>query len=909
MDIKIYNNTKLNEKYSKPENEKGLAINLNKINDSNTTKEEESIYITEENIQYCSSPKSGLVSIKKTRNNNNSIINIGSQISNITNTITFNIAMIKKEINGSDIKSDIPRSCTDKKIEKEMNNKQNNDNNNNNLNIGYMNSKSYSGKDSQNDKDKKDKIKSFFTKKSKRYKDSNDKINKMPTCEEINASNNMKNNSKTKKKKNKSRKSQEKKEKNNEHNKSSINIEKEKNFKKMKKKTQKIKNKTDYEKLIERKRNKEKEKEKENDEGKSPKIIILDFSHSGNSEDNEEESEKELKINKLNEEEKNNEIHSIKFNNSLLNESFKSYNKSKKEYDDDNHSLYSYTKKSLSKELLSEKKFITPKTKNSCFLGSESYKISQNKIDCHHKKRKLSANYGTKCIINTKLITKIEDIKKSLKKDKKRKETDEYYNICAKKLFNHNEEYKKNVTNSENLRKINKKKTKGKSKNNNNESNSRKDSDKSCHHNNTQINKKFRHIISHIYDKKENEKKLNLNTPIKATDSSTYANTPQNTHHKKAIYCSNRNLTNIKISSQAVDNKDIHLEMNVKQETIINYTNQEMVDDENEYMIECFKILLKLDKSKQPRCKNKVNFNFENSSNENKKIALFDLDETLVHCTKDKKGLNGDSVNIKLPTNKVVNVGLNIRPHWKEALDLIKKNYHIVVYTASHQSYADAVLDYLDKENKYFQYRLYRNHCVQCDVDGIKFYVKDLDTLSENYNLKDVVLIDNSVLSFAYHLNNGIPIVSYIEQKEDSQLLMLAYYLLSIANFDDLTKENKKHINIEHFILEVKNLENEEEAEEDEAEYNENKNIDKSISNKSNNKDNDIKNETKNLDNNIENSEKEKKDDKNEIQIEKTKINENKKKDKKYICRKSEKALKIVNDIKQNMADVYNTKL
>ena len=362
--------------------------------------------------------------------------------------------------------------------------------------------------------------------------------------------------------------------------------------------------------------------------------------------------------------------------------------------------------------------------------------------------------------------------------------------------------------------------------------NPRKDSNKSCH--NTP-NKKFRHIISHNYDKKVNnlEKKLNINMNIipKASESTSLTNTPKNMRPKNAIYQSNRNLTNIKISSQAVENKDIHLEMNGKQETIINYTNQEMVDDENEYMVECFKVLLKLDLSKQPRCKSKVNFNFENSPSEKnkKKIALFDLDETLVHCAKDQKGLNGDSVNIKLPTNKVVNVGLNIRPHWKEALDLIKNHYHIVVYTASHQSYADAVLDYLDKENKYFQYRLYRNHCVQCDVDGIKFYVKDLDTLNEKYNLKDVVLIDNSVLSFAYHLNNGIPIVPYIEQKEDSQLLMLAYYLLSIAKYDDLTQENKKHINIEHFILQVKNLENEEEEENDDEDEGEGKNDDNNI--------------------------------------------------------------------------------
>ena len=325
-------------------------------------------------------------------------------------------------------------------------------------------------------------------------------------------------------------------------------------------------------------------------------------------------------------------------------------------------------------------------------------------------------------------------------------------------------------------------------------------------------------------------------------------------------------------------------------------------------MVECFKVLLKLDLSKQPRCKSKVNFNFENSPSEKnkKKIALFDLDETLVHCAKDQKGLNGDSVNIKLPTNKVVNVGLNIRPHWKEALDLIKNHYHIVVYTASHQSYADAVLDYLDKENKYFQYRLYRNHCVQCDVDGIKFYVKDLDTLNEKYNLKDVVLIDNSVLSFAYHLNNGIPIVPYIEQKEDSQLLMLAYYLLSIAKYDDLTQENKKHINIEHFILQVKNLENEEEEENDDEDEGEGKNDDNNIieeekkENTLNNNNTITTDENKNEecnDNNEKNIKKE---------MNKQSSFDSKKYGKKLSIRKSEKALKIANDMKLNMVDVYN---
>jgi Dullard-like phosphatase family protein len=355
-------------------------------------------------------------------------------------------------------------------------------------------------------------------------------------------------------------------------------------------------------------------------------------------------------------------------------------------------------------------------------------------------------------------------------------------------------------------------------------------------------------------------------------------------------------LAKIAINPVAGENKDIHLVLDGKEETIINYTNQEMVDDENEYMVECLKVLLKLNMEEQPRCKQKVNFNFPKEG-KNKKIALFDLDETLVHCTKDKKGINGDTVNVKLPTNKIVTVGLNIRSNWKEALDLIKDHYYIVVYTASHQSYADAVLNYLDKENKYFQYRLYRNHCVQCNVEGIKFYVKDLDTLNEYYNLKDVVLIDNSVLSFAYHLNNGIPIVPFIEQQNDTQLLMLAYYLVSIANFDDLTQENKKHINIEHFLLMAKKLSEEESEEEDDKE---NDNI--TASNKNQESIEDNKNET----NAITYTNKDTKDtnDKSEINNDDLKSH---KTTTKSLLKNSEKALKIAEGMKKSIDDIYKT--
>jgi len=70
----------------------------------------------------------------------------------------------------------------------------------------------------------------------------------------------------------------------------------------------------------------------------------------------------------------------------------------------------------------------------------------------------------------------------------------------------------------------------------------------------------------------------------------------------------------------------------------------------------------------------------------------------------------------------------------------------VVVFTASHQSYADAILDYIDPENEIFSFRMYRQHCVQTP-EG--YYVKDLRVI-RNRSLSDIALVDNSVYSFAY---------------------------------------------------------------------------------------------------------------------------------------------------------------
>ena len=248
-----------------------------------------------------------------------------------------------------------------------------------------------------------------------------------------------------------------------------------------------------------------------------------------------------------------------------------------------------------------------------------------------------------------------------------------------------------------------------------------------------------------------------------------------------------------------------------KKETIEVLSDKENIDNYYEYLELCLETLQDMNINEVPKSKAKINFNFP-KENQNKKIALFDLDETLVHCIGEINKNNCNKIEYKdshkikviLPCKKEVTIGINVRPHWKESLDKIKEKYNIVIFTASHQSYSDAVLNYLDPEDIYFHYRLYRDSCALYKTSDINFYVKDLDIFKDNYNLKDIIIIDNSILSFAYHINNGIPVVPFYDSKQDSELPLLCFYLLLIASYKDLRDANKEHIKLEYFLAQNK---------------------------------------------------------------------------------------------------------
>ena len=90
----------------------------------------------------------------------------------------------------------------------------------------------------------------------------------------------------------------------------------------------------------------------------------------------------------------------------------------------------------------------------------------------------------------------------------------------------------------------------------------------------------------------------------------------------------------------------------------------------------------------------------------------------------------------------------------------------------------------LDPEKNLFDYVLSREHCIHYPEKDL--FIKDLRIL--NRDLRNVVIVDNSIASFIFQLSNGWPIVSYRGDPLDKALVELTSFLIGNRDCADFTE-------------------------------------------------------------------------------------------------------------------------
>lgn len=179
-----------------------------------------------------------------------------------------------------------------------------------------------------------------------------------------------------------------------------------------------------------------------------------------------------------------------------------------------------------------------------------------------------------------------------------------------------------------------------------------------------------------------------------------------------------------------------------------------------------------------------------------RKLLVLDLDETLIHYSKDTSKQFHHKVPYVTPSNKATVLSFNVRPFVKEFLKTVSQYFVVCVFTASDLTYAKTMVDYIDPQRQFISRIFDRRFCC---ITKKGFVVKDLRIFSREFPLDDILIVDNSAYCFMPQLGNGIPILPFETNMEDCELLKLSNYLQALATTDFITATNSDYFSFARY--------------------------------------------------------------------------------------------------------------
>ena len=357
----------------------------------------------------------------------------------------------------------------------------------------------------------------------------------------------------------------------------------------------------------------------------------------------------------------------------------------------------------------------------------------------------------------------------------------------------------------------------------------------------TKIQKNF-YLKSNKKNKTKSNKKNNIKRNQKILEKSkklNLANTPYKNNINNINYISkpiNKNLLFLDISDNSENSKiEDSNNKNKFSKSVIEQQKNSLGNHSNKkrnnilyYKIDNNNIINNIGKT---AFNSKVNINIirnntdNNCLNDNKKILVIDLDETLIHTSFQKiqnpdfkiqldsninrknsiNKNNNNNIN-DIPMPKQVEAYIRIRPGVDKFLSQMSKYYDIYVYSASSKNYLNTIIKNIDKNNIIKQCYC-RDDCIMYvedyeedfDKPNNKYnYVKDLKKI--NKDLRNIVFVDNNTISFKLQEKNGIPIKSWYDDNEDLELYKLIPILKNLSGFYDVRVEISKFVQNKTFI-------------------------------------------------------------------------------------------------------------
>ena len=164
------------------------------------------------------------------------------------------------------------------------------------------------------------------------------------------------------------------------------------------------------------------------------------------------------------------------------------------------------------------------------------------------------------------------------------------------------------------------------------------------------------------------------------------------------------------------------------------------------------------------------NFYLPPNNSINTYTLVLDLDETLIHLERD--------TNIKSKRKKII-----YRPYLFEFLQKMKKLYELILFSLGTPEYVDSIVETIERKERFFQYRLYRQHG---KIYGNEI-IKDLSKIGRD--IKKIIIVDNMPQSFKLQKKNGICIKGFYGNLKDETLKDLSEILEKVRNDVNYTND------------------------------------------------------------------------------------------------------------------------
>lgn len=186
---------------------------------------------------------------------------------------------------------------------------------------------------------------------------------------------------------------------------------------------------------------------------------------------------------------------------------------------------------------------------------------------------------------------------------------------------------------------------------------------------------------------------------------------------------------------------------------------------------------------------NKVKYTFKDT-------LVLDLDETLIRCDFPINPYKQYDFVIE-----EMEFGIHIRPNLINFLEETSKLFNLVIFSAGNNQYVETILKKANIRD-YFYLVLTKSECIKVSDE---IYIKDLTIIEELNkqiflslsNSKEIIIVDNNMLSFAKQIEQGILISSYIGNKNDDCLIDLLDFLNELYNnkYSDILSLQNNNIN------------------------------------------------------------------------------------------------------------------